>query len=668
MTKRIELQISVVLQSDAIFGSGYSIPGGEDISVRCDDEGYPCMNGSTVKGILRESLVNWLTWTRGNDPSAEKDVAAMFGTAGRDGAATERRVTFTGLALQNRPALPEDCFCFRTFTSLENGLTKDGTLRTARCITRGLTFTGYLECLESDEPLLRDAVRSVKWLGSMRNRGLGEVSCSAERRSAGNNTFAVKEGNILRYRICNDTPIIFTDLSRSFSSTFSTKNHIPGSSIRGMVLGSLAQYCPEWFEINKAALLSDHTRFCDALPCGPVGSTPIPTPMGFYEKASEEKLISVVRGEDPAGSKRAKLGRFCKIEGNELLCWSAGTESAVQILKGDKDLSKDSEMFLTSRLSAEQSFEGYIAFDDPTFAPKLAEVFSRTIWIGADRYAGCGRCHTVLLENTGIPERSRRYGYAESGKPGEELYMLLLSPLCMCGENGEPCGINVKKLSEALHTESAEVTLCSTSVEESGGFNRTWKTNVSALTVYAPGSLFRIRCSSAPTAADLESVEKQGLGMRRAEGFGQVLFLRNELVEQISCAATAAERKDKADNDAKELRRKKYEWIMQNKSQVQKGVSKSQIGSIQSICEGALSRGEDADALLEHLEHNLQNRGAENRDRYKPIYKFIENFLTADLYQTLGVSAPAVPRENQKAEKLRLLCMLFDFSRKTGEK
>lgn len=38
---RVTLPVTAELLSDAIFGSGFSIPGGEDIAVCRDEKGYP---------------------------------------------------------------------------------------------------------------------------------------------------------------------------------------------------------------------------------------------------------------------------------------------------------------------------------------------------------------------------------------------------------------------------------------------------------------------------------------------------------------------------------------------------------------------------------------------------------------------------------------------------
>ena len=57
---RIVVKVTMRLLSDTIFASGNSVPGGEDIALRLDSEGKPFLPGSTLKGLLRESLENYL--------------------------------------------------------------------------------------------------------------------------------------------------------------------------------------------------------------------------------------------------------------------------------------------------------------------------------------------------------------------------------------------------------------------------------------------------------------------------------------------------------------------------------------------------------------------------------------------------------------------------------
>ena len=56
------MKIKMTLLSDTIFGNGESIPGGEDISVLYDENGFPFFKGGTFKGIFREELSRLLKW------------------------------------------------------------------------------------------------------------------------------------------------------------------------------------------------------------------------------------------------------------------------------------------------------------------------------------------------------------------------------------------------------------------------------------------------------------------------------------------------------------------------------------------------------------------------------------------------------------------------------
>ena len=193
----VTMQVTMELLSDAIFGSGYSIPGGEDIAVCRDEKGYPYLKGTTLKGLLRESLENLTAWTGGDPADAEE----IFGISGWDGTAEERRIHLTALTLEQPPADPEACFSLRTFTSLESGVVKTKTLRTASCIRRGLRFSGQLTCAEQDEALLKDALAGIKWAGTLRSRGFGSVRTRGERLPQSKAGFRPVAGRCVHYRL-----------------------------------------------------------------------------------------------------------------------------------------------------------------------------------------------------------------------------------------------------------------------------------------------------------------------------------------------------------------------------------------------------------------------------------------------------------------------------------
>lgn len=661
--KRAILSLHMELLSDAIFGAGFSVPGGEDISVYTDAEGYPYFKATSLKGLLRESLLNLLSWK--DLPETEAD--RLLGETGWEGTDDGSRVFLTDLELKNKPEDPGVCFARRCFTSLENGIVKEGTLREAVCICAGQVFEGSLICAEDDAELIAEALSLIKWVGSSRNRGFGAVSLRCAPATAEDRPAAVGETRCLRYVLHTELPLIVTKLSSSSGNGYETRNYIPGSSVRGFVAGKLAQEAPDWFRDHKEGLLSDSTRFLNAFPT-PAGKPAIPSLMGFYEDKAESRFESVLL-TDIAGLKRAKIGAFCAPEGETLTFWNTASDGYTRIDRSKKDEDNNTLMFQTRHISAGQDFTGYILLDDPSLAETIASVFSSEIWLGADRYEGFGKCSLKMLEAAEEPAYVSAYGYGGQDSPDPVLYMTVLSPTCMLDENGEPCGLNLQTLAERLGVGSIreEELLCSSSVSEYGGYNRTWTCREPAVRMYDGGSVFRLVCERAPSAETLRRLQSEGLGIRRAEGFGQVLFLRKELYEGLrKKQGVSAGGKDSAVSGAAALRRAKMRWVMDHVSTLQKkdgklkALSRSQIGTLQALCEQAVAEKDaSAAALLAFLEKAKENTMAKER-RYRDIAGLISRVLNAPLSETLDL--PDLPDDD--IEKLRLLVMLFDHSRK----
>ena len=657
MRERVTRRVIMELLTDTIPGSGMSIPGGEDIAVCKDDAGFPYMKGSTLKGLLKESMENLLVWTNGD----KADLDAICGVSGWEGTADERRIQLTSLHPDPCPAVPEDCYDSRAFTSLDRGVVKNGTLRTASCVRGGMRFSGTLTYCKQDESLIRQALAGIKWVGTMRSRGFGNVHLALGEIVKEFILNTLEDTSCIHYRLETKSPVQITDYSHSKDNSYATRNYIPGAAIRGMVLSWMAEHNPESFAAHKTELLRESTRFSDAVPSR--GRTEyLPGIMGFYAEKGKDEVVSVLN-HDVAGMKRADLGDCCTLNGACVLGWRSDTGSALRIHRNVRQ-EEDTELFQTRYIKENQAFEGYIFLDDPKLASEIAAAFEGTVWIGADRYEGFGQCTVTLLEAAKHPSWYT-YGYQAEDTPGSILYLLALSPLTMLDAWGEPCGLNPGVLAERLHAERVDVVACSTSIQEFGGYNRTWQCAAPSVRMYDRGSIFKLRVEPAPKAQALLDMQNTGLGIRRAEGFGQVLFLRNDLYEQVHQRAELHERAcSEQVRLAAALRRAKYQWIMQQSDSICKsGLSKSQIGTIQSICEKAIAHGGDTQELRAHLEHNRHNRGAAYEKRFQNIEKLMQKVLDQPLSSTLGVQC-----QESDAEKLRLLCMLFDHSRKGSDR
>ena len=650
--RRQIIKVTMTLRSDTIISSGYSIPGGEDITLKLDNSGRPFLPGSTLKGLLREQMTNYLCWSGADTGRIEK----LFGAAGLMTGDDACRLVFGNLEMEN-PRPLDEITCYRAFTAMEDGMAKEGSLRLARCLCTGVRFSGVILCGTEDAEIVMTALSLIRNIGLLRNRGFGQVELYGSEETALPEAVEVMPCNCIRYRLRLETPMIITnnrdnaglDVINNFVETY---RFIPGSAVRGMVMSYLARENVSWFEAHKSDLLREGVRFSPAFPVVDGGVT-IPTPSGFYEDKRKTRFYSVLTAENGVepGDKRAGTGAFCTVENHAtLVTMSPETVSALRISRANR------EVFTCRAMASGIELEGYVCVDDPTMAPEIARAFTEYVWLGADRYAGNGLCRVTALEPAEAPAW-RRFSYSDADKPENTLYMMLLSPSAML-QNSECVGLNESTLGEILGVEKVEITACASSVAGIQGFNRRWGSHIPSTLMYSAGSVFALRCTPAPQLERVRKLEETGIGMRRSEGFGQVLFLK----DYAGIASHKAWNRGavSTDSDEKKLRRARIQWLLNEKNLNLRGLSNSQVGSLQALCQkAAYSENPDTDELLEFLGHNASERGARHGARFEQAQKDIAAMLGKSMSQLLGV-----PCEDSLREKLLLLSDWIDLSRK----
>lgn len=184
------LKIRMQLISDVVFGNGESVPGGEDISILRDEFGFPYYKGGTFKGIFREEMRNYLAWTSKDEDGINQELNRLLGSSGADDIQNPDKLIFSDFTLSDyvkRQMLSEiglgqsnmilDALShMRTFTAVSSdGIVQKGSLRQCRCVNKGLNFYSEVKCSSKDEKLVEDVLSTIKWVGTMRNRGFGKV-------------------------------------------------------------------------------------------------------------------------------------------------------------------------------------------------------------------------------------------------------------------------------------------------------------------------------------------------------------------------------------------------------------------------------------------------------------------------------------------------------------
>ena len=185
--------VKITLKSDAIFGNGQSIPGAEDISVLTDEYGFVYYKGSSLKGLFREAMENLLLWKGKSKQDSRYELIRLLGVSDNNGQDYDK-LTFSDFHISkeirdailneydekilfNKQEVIDSQTYLRTLTSVdEDGIAKKGSLRMIRCIRQGMVFYGEITCKEEDKEFVLEVLQSIKYIGSLRNRGFGRVN------------------------------------------------------------------------------------------------------------------------------------------------------------------------------------------------------------------------------------------------------------------------------------------------------------------------------------------------------------------------------------------------------------------------------------------------------------------------------------------------------------
>ena len=172
----MELAYKIIFLSDWHCGSGLSGGAEADVTVIKDDLNLPYIAGKTIKGLLKEALMDMLEVKQ----YTEDDIKAIFGIEAYDD--NEQKAFFSNATLSTdeqeeivQGKLSD--FLYRNIASTQigqNGTAKDNSLRVMEvCIP--ITLEGTISGINSEEQskLLKKALKWVRHLGVNRNRGLG---------------------------------------------------------------------------------------------------------------------------------------------------------------------------------------------------------------------------------------------------------------------------------------------------------------------------------------------------------------------------------------------------------------------------------------------------------------------------------------------------------------
>ena len=476
-------------------------------------------------------------------------------------------------------------------------------------------------------------------------------------------------GKYIKYTIKTLEPVRIADDSLSHNGQAETLRYIPGSTIRGVVINNLAKR-PD-FETYKNRLFSDEVHFQNAYLTTSDGRILFPSPKGFYEDKKDiddkegikEKDIQnvTINGVVDPGMKRASLGRYSYFKDNAIFYTSPEVSSDMKIrrnLKADETRTVIRNEFIKPGYT----FTGYIHLKDDDLENIISNSLQKEICIGNARSQGYGKCKIDTEIATEMPYQEISLSEDATG----DLYMMLLSNTVMTDDAGEPVGLNCGELSYLFGLSAEEnpmdydlkVSFASSSVTTVKGYNRIWKTKLPEVNMYEMGSIFHFCFSGVIPVDKLKSISEEGIGIRKNEGFGQVVFLKNyESIKKKHPLNTKPEKI--IDNEAKKEDDEVIKVIAHNylnniiiksiheqasKDSFKKGnISNSQIGNIEAIILQYFY--EPIEAKNKIYELLKRSSGKEDKLRVqkeissvKTIKKHIDTIFDNSIFANVGLS------------------------------
>ncbi|MGN1318573.1 MAG: hypothetical protein ACI4VF_06110 [Lachnospirales bacterium] len=452
--------------------------------------------------------------------------------------------------------------------------------------------------------------------------------------------------NIIEYRFENIQPVRIRNCNTGADNQIETLKYITGSAMRGFIVGNIANLEPQYFSSFKKEILSDSVKFYNAYPIID-DKISMPSPKNYYaEKTAPNQLMSVFLGLEP-GLKRAKIGGFCNIKNNKIYFTDVNIGASMNNNINHNENEKN-QVFRCQFISAGQSFGGYITVENNILADKIVDILNNNNFrIGAGFTKGYGLCKCTYAKIIDTMPYSQYRGEAKL-----TMTMMLLSDTSMVDKYGEPCGIDFEYIEEQLG--SFVIKGSASSVIQSQGHNNTWGCDLPSVVMYEKGSVFRIEFSQIPHKEKLDKIQNNGIGIRREEGYGQVIFTDclSDRLESIEYDIKTNKYEKKPIKDIDEINmlkklavcrcrqlisRGSEKYVVDLKDNLFEGLSNSEKGDIKSLitmCKYNIERTEES---INIYFENKKKRTPSTYRKFEKAFESINKILDSNIYEKLEI-------------------------------
>ena len=318
------------------------------------------------------------------------------------------------------------------------------------------------------------------------------------------------------------TPLLATQTESGEPNSATTFSYIPGSMIRGAVINRLSESARKNLAIDdqlRSTYLDGATRFLNAYAAHPATKARmLPAPRSWRvdktqvkDRRAEIFDFAIARHDQLEQPKQPKTGELTWLKDGVAALYSPGRQVMVHNASENRNIkqTRTSTVYRYEALAEGEVFAGVILGSE-TALNEIRPLLMGEIWLGGSRTGGYGTCVFEDVNLEGWAE------YAAGAQPPQDkIIVTLLSDAIIRGEDGS----QRNSLDDALG--AAAVSAFTGDMHVVGGFNRTWGLPLTQDWAIPAGSVF-VYPAQAIDAERLDRAVTDGVGERRAEGFGRI--------------------------------------------------------------------------------------------------------------------------------------------------
>jgi len=349
--------------------------------------------------------------------------------------------------------------------------------------------------------------------------------------------------NVLCVDLVLEEPLLATG-TEGDANTNTSLPYAPGSLLRGALVGWYLRDKPTGYQLGADAdgqrlFLDGRTRYLGAYPLDSAGRRWLPTPLSFRVKKGERVTVYDFAAAEPeAGAEYDPVREaFCFLDAGRIRLHTPLFDVSFHHTR-DRDLGHpvDGGIYRHVALAEGGQQRAYILCEADDDAKQLRRLMQQdeTLKLGGDRNAGYGQCRIaeVHLHDT-AKARFWRPITGEDGAPtaledmpAGPLVVTLLSPALVrdaYGQYAASADAVEASIARGLGLEAGALRRRDAFFRPVlvGGFNAHWGMALPQMWGVAMGSVFVFDAPALRTD-QLRALEWQGIGHRRAEGYGRL--------------------------------------------------------------------------------------------------------------------------------------------------